>query len=113
MIAPLSFLAFASVLYSFLITGVEGHGYIQDVTIGGKTYPGWDPNIDPYAEPIPKRVIRKIPDDGPVLDVTSSDLACNVGGSKGAGLVADAQAGSQVKWVMNRWPDGAQRFMSS
>ena len=47
MIAPLSFFGFASVLCSFLISGVQGHGYVQSVTIGGKTYPGWDPNVDP------------------------------------------------------------------
>ena len=28
---------------------VEGHGYVATVTIGGKVYPGWDPNVDPYV----------------------------------------------------------------
>lgn len=84
---------------------VEGHGYVATVTIGGKVYPGWDPNVDPYADPIPSRVIRKIPDDGPVLDVHDPSLACNVGGETPAGLVAEASAGSTVTFTMIRWPD--------
>ena len=74
-----------TVVCLFFLDGVAGHGYVQEVTIGGKVYPGWDPNIDPrvawlrivnvrieaytlvhsYAVPKPKRVIRKIPNDGP------------------------------------------------
>jgi hypothetical protein len=47
MIAPLSFLSFAAVFSSLLVSGVQGHGFIQDVTIAGTTYPGWDPYNDP------------------------------------------------------------------
>ena len=45
MIAVFSFLSIlACVLF---IDGVQAHGYVANVTIGGKVYPGWDPNIDP------------------------------------------------------------------
>ena len=36
-----------TVVCLFFLDGVAGHGYVQEVTIGGKVYPGWDPNIDP------------------------------------------------------------------
>ena len=69
-----------------------------------------------YASPIPERVIRKIPSDGPsmstsfalakapqlmvceVTDDQDPNLACNTGGELGAGLVANASAGSIVKF---------------
>ena len=35
-------------------------------------------------------------DSNPVLDVTSSDIACNKGGESPAGLVATAAAGSKI-----------------
>lgn len=48
MIAPPTLLVLtAAFLLSLLPTGVVAHGYVQQVIIGGKTYPGWDPNIDP------------------------------------------------------------------
>jgi hypothetical protein len=101
-----TFLSFTLTLAClFFLDSVKAHGYVADVTIGGKVYPGWDPNVDPYADPVPKRVIRKIPDDGPVLDVHESSLACNVGGNAPAGLVAEAPAGSTVTFTMIRWPD--------
>ena len=46
MIASLSFFLTLACLF-FLLDGVDGHGYVATVTIGGKSYPGWDPNIDP------------------------------------------------------------------
>lgn len=104
MFASTAFFGFTFLLF-LLSSGVDAHGYVQEVAIGGNTYPGWDPNIDPYASPAVSRVIRKIPNDGPVLDIHDASLACNVGGEQGAGLVAEAEAGSQVKFTMIRWPD--------
>ncbi|GJE92232.1 glycoside hydrolase family 61 protein [Phanerochaete sordida] len=100
----LSLIALATALGSSLLPRVAAHGYVQDVTIGGKNYPAWDPNVDPYQDPLPQRVMRKVPDDGPVIDITSPDMACNQGGESGAALVADAAAGSQVTFQMVRWP---------
>jgi len=98
-IIPLAAIAIASA-----ITGVQGHGFVTHGEFGGKTYPGWNPDTDPYAEPAVTRIFRKIPNDGPVT-YNSPDLGCNVGGKTGAALVAKAAAGSQVTITMNRWPD--------
>ncbi|KAI0699254.1 glycosyl hydrolase family 61-domain-containing protein [Cytidiella melzeri] len=95
----------STVLLSTFTSGVAAHGYLASVTIGGKSYTAWDPNVDPYASPIPSRVTRVVPNDGPVIDLSDASLACNVGGNKGAALVVDAAAGSQVTFTMNRWPD--------
>ncbi|KAL5528305.1 hypothetical protein ACEPAF_7441 [Sanghuangporus sanghuang] len=74
------------------------HGYVQTVVTADTAYPGWNPFSDPYMEPTPERVVRKIPSDGPITDDQDQDLACNVGGESGAALVASAPAGSVVKF---------------
>jgi hypothetical protein len=53
------------------------------------------PFQDPYKTPSPDRVGRKIPDNGPVEDVTSIDIQCNKGAVPAA-LIATAAAGSNV-----------------
>lgn len=100
----LPLIALATALGSSLLPGAEAHGLVKIVNIGGQDYPAWNPNTDPYLDPLPQRVTRKVPDDGPVIDVTSPDLACNQGGESGAPLVADAAAGSPVTFQMDRWP---------
>ncbi|KAH6969026.1 glycoside hydrolase [Fusarium avenaceum] len=100
-------------LLSLLSTAavVAGHGYVEKATIGGTTYEFYNPNTDPYMNPIPKRVSRAIPGNGPVEDVTSIDLQCNgytaggVKGSKPAALHAEAKAGSSVNLRWTLWPD--------
>ncbi|KAI0092942.1 glycosyl hydrolase family 61-domain-containing protein [Irpex rosettiformis] len=92
-------------LLSAFVPHVVAHGFLKSVTIGGKDYPAWDADVDPYADPIPARVTRKVPDDGPVINLKDASVVCNVGGDKGAGLVAKATAGSQISFTMNRWPD--------
>jgi len=86
-------------------TLVSAHGYVQNVTIGGKTYGGWLPFDSPYTSPATKSIVRNIRDDGPVTTITDPAMACNFGGEKAAALIADANAGDEVKFVMNRWPD--------
>ncbi|KAL5507153.1 hypothetical protein ACEPAH_6609 [Sanghuangporus vaninii] len=76
----------------------SAHGYVQTVVTADTAYPGWNPFSDPYMEPTPERVIRKIPSDGPITDDRDQDLACNVGGESGAALVASTPAGSVVKF---------------
>lgn len=67
-----------------------------------------------YADPVPDRVVRKIPSDGPstsiilravgtgtnsshvVTDISNQDLACNTGGATGTKALATAAAGSDV-----------------
>ena len=64
--------------------------------------------MDPhrYLNPVPVRVVRDIPSDGPVMDITSSDIACNQGGNNGTAKVFDVNAGSDMtfKWTNVRPP---------
>ncbi|KAI0706801.1 glycosyl hydrolase family 61-domain-containing protein [Cerioporus squamosus] len=94
-------------------SAVNAHGYVQGLTVGGKSYSGWLPFTDPYESPVPKRIVRKVPDDGPVLDATSSDVACNKGGESGAGAVATAAAGSEVVFNWTNWPSDHQGPVST
>ncbi|KAJ1300408.1 hypothetical protein OPQ81_005228 [Rhizoctonia solani] len=92
-------------------TTVLGHGYVQEVVTSSGTYTGYLPYSDPYTSPAPERIIRKIPGNGPVEDVTSIDIQCNgysAGGAEGsapAPLVAVAAAGTQVALNWTTWPD--------
>ncbi|EIW63682.1 uncharacterized protein TRAVEDRAFT_34449 [Trametes versicolor FP-101664 SS1] len=85
-------------------TVVNAHGYIHTYEIGGTSYSGWLPFSDPYESPVPSRIERKIPSDGPILDVTSSDLACNKGGETGVKAIATAAAGSKITFDWQSWP---------
>ncbi|KAF4458185.1 hypothetical protein F53441_36 [Fusarium austroafricanum] len=100
-------------LHSILATAglVAAHGYVETGTIGGQTYQFYNPYADPYMNPLPKRISRAIPGNGPVEDVTSIDMQCNgftaggIVGSKPAALHADAKAGSTVNLKWTLWPD--------
>ncbi|RPD59815.1 hypothetical protein L227DRAFT_575814 [Lentinus tigrinus ALCF2SS1-6] len=111
MFSPISLAVLAAALLA--PSAVNAHGYVQDLTVGGKSYSGWLPFTDPYESPVPKRIVRKLPDDGPVLDETSSDLACNKGGESGAGAVATAAAGSEVVFHWTNWPSDHQGPVST
>ncbi|CAE6458709.1 unnamed protein product [Rhizoctonia solani] len=84
-------------------TSVRAHGYVQTVNIGGQNYEAWHPFTDPYVQPNPATVVRKVPDDGP-LTFDSGDLTCNKGGAVGNGQTATVAAGQSVTWTMNTWP---------
>ncbi|KAF8684071.1 Glycoside hydrolase [Rhizoctonia solani] len=92
-------------------TTVLGHGYVQEVVTSSGTYTGYLPYSDPYTSPAPERVIRKIPGNGPVEDLTSIDIQCNgwssggVAGSVPAAKMAVAAAGTQVALNWTTWPD--------
>ncbi|KAI8992995.1 glycosyl hydrolase family 61-domain-containing protein [Trametes punicea] len=85
-------------------SAVNAHGFVHQYEIDGKTYPAWDPFNDPYADPVPVRIERKIPDDGPVLDVTSPDIACNKGGETGVNAYATVAAGDKITFNWTNWP---------
>jgi hypothetical protein len=55
-------------------------------------------NSDPhrYMYPVPVRVVRKIADDYPVMDISSTDLACNKGGNVGTNKTLQVNAGSDI-----------------
>lgn len=56
-------LAFAVIVTSPL-PSVRAHGYVQDVVVGSTHYTGYLPYTDPYYNPVPQRIIRKIPGNG-------------------------------------------------
>jgi len=86
------------------VTYVTAHGYVQSVTADGQTESGWLPFSDPYQQPVPTRVVRKIPNDGPVTDITSTDIACNQGGNVGTNKTFDVNAGSDMTFQWTAWP---------
>jgi len=103
MLAFIDFVLPLLCIFSSLISGAFAHGFIKEVTIGGQTYPGWDPNLDPYTGTPTSRVIRKIPNDGPVTDTSSADLSCNALGEAGQPISANAKPGDQIVWQWNQW----------
>ena len=58
-------------------------------------------NPQRYATPVPVRVIRKVPNDGPVMDNSNPDIACNQGGEDGTNRVFDVNAGSDMTFKWN------------
>lgn len=62
-------------------TTVSAHGYLKEIIVDGKSYPGWAPFSDPYITPAPVRYTRAYKDNGPVPDFTTADITCNVGGN--------------------------------
>ncbi|KFZ19354.1 hypothetical protein V501_00704 [Pseudogymnoascus sp. VKM F-4519 (FW-2642)] len=95
-----------------LASTVAAHGYVDKLVIGGTTYTGYQPYSDPYYPTPPPRIVRAVPGNGPVQDLTSIDIQCNgyseggVVGSKPAPLVGGpAAAGSEVSLNWTLWPD--------
>ncbi|EJD49498.1 glycoside hydrolase [Auricularia subglabra TFB-10046 SS5] len=93
------------------ISSALAHGYVQEVTANGVKHSGYLPYSDPYYNPIPDRIIRPIPGNGPVEDVNLIDMQCNgysaggVVGSKPAPIFATVAAGSSVTLNWTAWPD--------
>ncbi|THH31807.1 hypothetical protein EUX98_g2390 [Antrodiella citrinella] len=98
-----AFLPLLAILLS-AADSVNAHGYVQNVTASGQTYPGWLPFSDPYLASPPVTVVRHVPSDGPILDETSNNLACNVDGTQGTGKVAIITAGSPITFNWTVWP---------
>ena len=98
-------------LFVSLASSALGHGYVQQQTVGGVVYTGYLPYQDPYMSPTPARIIRKVPGNGPVTDLSLIDVQCNgwseggVIGSAPAALVASAAPGSTVTFNWTTWPD--------
>ena len=89
---------------------VAAHGYVDNATIGGSSYTFYQPYTDPYTSPTPDRISRPIQGNGPVTDVTYTDLQCGgytdggINGSSPAALHANAAAGSDVTLYWTLWP---------
>ncbi|KFA65429.1 hypothetical protein S40285_00531 [Stachybotrys chlorohalonatus IBT 40285] len=90
---------------------VAAHGYVDNATIAGQVYTLYQPYQDPYMNPTPQRIGRRVPGNGPVEDVTSIDVQCNgwsAGGTVGsvpAALHAPVAAGSTVNLKWTLWPE--------
>ncbi|KAH6899446.1 glycoside hydrolase [Coprinopsis sp. MPI-PUGE-AT-0042] len=98
---------------SSLLQGVYGHGYVEEITLGNTKHTGYLPYNDPYTNPPPPRIVRKLPGNGPVEDLTLMDMECNgyeggdpgQAGSAPAPLVGTIAAGDTVKFKWTQWPD--------
>lgn len=94
-----------------LATAVAAHGYVNNATIGNGQYTFYQPYQDPYMSPKPQRISREIQGNGPVEDLTLSDLQCGgyaaggINGSKPAALHAEVAAGSEVELFWTLWPE--------
>jgi len=97
------------------IPSVLGHGYVQEVTLGSTKYAGYNPYTDPYYNPAPQRIVRKVPGNGPVEDLTSIDVQCNgwsAGGQAGsapAPVFATVAAGATVSLNWTTWPSDSHK----
>ncbi|KAG7441384.1 glycoside hydrolase [Guyanagaster necrorhizus] len=87
-----------------LLTSVRAHGYVETFVYGGINYTGYLPYSDPYTNPVPDRIERVIPGNGPIEDVTSDDLRCNTGGTAPAALYATVEDGASVEMHWTTWP---------
>ncbi|KAL1956063.1 hypothetical protein VTO42DRAFT_7658 [Malbranchea cinnamomea] len=89
--------------------GVSAHGYVSKAILDGKEYTGYLPYEDPYHNPPPERIFRKIAGNGPIEDLTSIDLQCGGwqnSGSAPAPLTAEpVTPGTVQKLQWTTWPD--------
>ncbi|KAG2008478.1 hypothetical protein CC2G_013909 [Coprinopsis cinerea AmutBmut pab1-1] len=89
-----------------LATKVYSHGFVQEVVLGETSYPGYHPYVDPYQDPVPERIIRKIPGISPVEQLDWIDVQCNGESATGyytepAPLLGKIAAGDIIKfnWI--------------
>ena len=54
----------ALIIAALAASSVNAHGYVQEVVIDDTDYPGYLPYTDPYMNPVPERIIRRIPGNG-------------------------------------------------
>ncbi|KAF8064361.1 glycoside hydrolase family 61 protein [Lyophyllum atratum] len=103
-------LALAASLLSALVSSVHGHGYVQEIASGSTKWTGYLPYSDPYYNPVPQRVVRTIPGNGPITDLSLIDVQCNewseggVVGSAPAPIYATVAAGSKLALNWTTWP---------
>jgi cellulase len=80
-----------------IIPLVSAHGYLKSVSVnGGSSYLAWQVGQDDYVTPEPTRYARRIKDNGPVPDFTSTNITCNVGGNISAKGIIPVIPGDKV-----------------
>ncbi|KAK5656815.1 hypothetical protein OQA88_4363 [Cercophora sp. LCS_1] len=80
-----------------------GHGYIYRVTADNTVYPGWDLAIDPWLSPVPARIAYGGGIVGPIINISSPNMACNMGRSPPPSAIADVRAGSSISFHWSHW----------
>ncbi|KAF8326887.1 glycosyl hydrolase family 61-domain-containing protein [Cantharellus anzutake] len=81
-----------------LFSSALGHGYVESITVGGKTYPG----NRPYGKGTTNTPIRQITTVNPITDVASPSMTCGIGAKiNTAFLTVHVTAGSDITfhWV--------------
>ncbi|EEB87408.1 hypothetical protein MPER_15246, partial [Moniliophthora perniciosa FA553] len=73
-----------------LATYAAAHGYVADITINGKFFPGNVPN-----GPTDPSIIRQISDVGPVKGADNKDINCGINAQL-AQNVAEANPGDEI-----------------
>ncbi|KIJ24777.1 lytic polysaccharide monooxygenase [Sphaerobolus stellatus SS14] len=79
-------------LVANLVPLVMGHGWVAQLVIDGKSYPGNDPFIPQNAVPSPIRLVNS---SDPVRGAQNPFMGCGLQ-AKPAALIADANPGSKV-----------------
>lgn len=64
----------AALVLSSLASLVAGHGYLKSITVNGENYLAWQVGQDDYVTPTPVRYARKLANNGPVPDFTSTNV---------------------------------------
>jgi len=98
-------------LVGAMATTVAGHGYVDNITIAGTVYTGYQPYQDPYYSTPPSRIVRPVQGNGPIEDLSLIDLQCGgytaggISGSSPAKLQGGpVAAGSTVSLQWTLWP---------
>ncbi|KAF8601099.1 glycoside hydrolase [Ceratobasidium sp. AG-I] len=94
------------------VSSALAHGYVQEIYISSPpaTFTGFLPWSDPYYVPPNQRVVRKIPSNFPINNVSSIDIQCNgntAEGSPGSApspYIAPVAAGASVAFNWTEWP---------
>ncbi|KAH8722630.1 glycoside hydrolase [Phaeosphaeriaceae sp. PMI808] len=86
-----------------LAHSVSAHGYLKSIEVNGQSYLAWQVNQDDYVTPEPVRYARRIRDNGPVPDFTTTNITCNVGGNIPAKGIIPVKPGDQVKLKWDQW----------
>lgn len=89
-------------IYTLLIQLISAHAFVKRWYIDGKAYTGWSPWDDPQYKQMIERSTQKFW-HGPVIDFTSPDITCGIGGNVPTTRHAVAKAGSIVTMQLNQW----------
>ncbi|KAH7083973.1 glycoside hydrolase [Paraphoma chrysanthemicola] len=95
---PLGFLSVA-----LSLTSVNAHGYLKSVEVKGVSYLGFQINADKYVKPTPDRYIRRVENNGPVPDFTTTNITCGTGLNQPAVLSVPVNPGDKILLKWDQW----------